>query len=95
MMKYRKIEIAILTAKRERNIQRMDDIKMILEHQTRLLDMKADKQMKKARFMKSAEFKAVSEEYSTVQRLHRLTQAYAWSWNFWKSQPNWVGQEST
>lgn len=79
MMKYRKIEIAILSAKRERNIQRMDDIKMILEHQTRLLDMKTDAQMKRAKFMKSAEFKATSEEYSVVQRLHRLTQAYAWS----------------
>lgn len=78
-MKYRKIEVAILSAKRERNIQKMDDIKMILEHQTRLLDMKADEQMKRSGFTKSAEFKSTSEEYSMVQRLHRMVSAYAWS----------------
>lgn len=79
MMKYRKIEVAILSAKRERNIQRMDDIKMILEHQTRLLDMKADDTMKHSGFTKSAQFKDIAAEYSAVQRLHRMAQAYAWS----------------
>jgi hypothetical protein len=79
MMKYRKIEIAILTAKRERNLQKMDDIKMILEHRTRLLDMKADERMKRSGFTKSAEFKEIAAEYSAVQRLHRMTTAYAWS----------------
>jgi phosphosulfolactate synthase (CoM biosynthesis protein A) len=79
MMKYRKIEVAILSAKRERNLQRMDDIKMILEHKTRILDMEADQSMKRSGFMKSKKFKDISEEYSLVQRLHRMTQAYAWS----------------
>lgn len=79
MMKYRKIEVAILSAKRERNLQRMEDIKMILEHKTRILDMEADQTMKRSGFMKSQKFKDISAEYSTVQRLHRLTQAYAWS----------------
>lgn len=79
IMKYRKIEVAILSAKRERNLQRMDDIKMILEHQTRLLDMKADEKMKHSGFTKSSEFKTIAEEYSAVQRLHRMAQAYGWS----------------
>jgi phosphosulfolactate synthase (CoM biosynthesis protein A) len=79
MMKYRKIEVAILSAKRERNLQRMEDIKMILEHKTRILDMEADQSMKRSGFTKSQKFKDISEEYSLVQRLHRLTQAYAWS----------------
>ena len=79
MMKYRKIEVAILSAKRERNLRRMEDIKMILEHKTRILDMEADQTMKRSGFMKSQKFKDISVEYSTVQRLHRLTQAYAWS----------------
>lgn len=79
IMKYRKIEIAILSAKRERNIQRMEDIKSILEHRTRVLDMEADRQMTKSRFQKSEAFKNLSEEYSAVQRLYRMTQAYAWS----------------
>ena len=75
MMKYRKIEVAILSAKRERNLQRMEDIKMILEHKTRILDMEADQTMKRSGFKR--QMRPKSEP--TVQRLHRLTQAYAWS----------------
>lgn len=78
-MKYRKIEVAILTAKRERDIQKMEDIKKILDHRSRILDVSIDEQMKKPGFTRSAQFKALSEEYSTVQRLHRMTNAYAWS----------------
>ena len=78
-MKYRKIEVAILTAKRERDIQKMEDIKKILDHRTRMLDVSIDRQMKKPGFMKAKQFKDLSEEYSTVQRLHRMTNAYAWS----------------
>jgi hypothetical protein len=78
-VKYRKIEIAILTAKRERNLQKIDDIKLILEHKTRILDERADLQMRKHGFNKSAQFKDLTDEYSTVQRLYRMAHAYAWS----------------
>lgn len=78
-MKYQKIEYAILTAQRERNLTKLGDIQTILDHKTRILNMSLAKLMTGTSFEKRPQFKKVSEEYSTVARLHRMVGAYAWS----------------
>ena len=80
MMKYRKIEVAVLNAKRTHNIDQITDIKNVLEHRKRMLDMKIDSiPTSKMTFEDDSAYAGITEEYSQINRLFRIMDAYAWS----------------
>lgn len=73
---FRKIEIAIMSAKRENNIQRVEDIRSILIHHKKVLDMKLDSVMKGSGFETSKPFMKMTSDYSQIARLSRVVDAY-------------------
>jgi hypothetical protein len=77
-MKYRKLELAVLDASKTRNLDKMTDVMTILEHSKRVLDMKIDSIPTSNMNLADAEFSKINDEYTEINRLFRITAAYAW-----------------
>lgn len=71
-MQYRMIESALMTARREHNLARVDELESILLHKKKVLDVKLEKTMIGSTFEKRAPFQALSKEYSEVARLFKV-----------------------
>jgi hypothetical protein len=56
----------------------MTDVMTILEHSKRVLDMKIDSIPTSNMNLADAEFSKINDEYTEINRLFRITAAYAW-----------------
>ena len=77
-MKYRKLEVAVLNASKTRNLDKMNDVLTILGHNKRVLDMKIDSIPTSHMNLTDSEFSKINDEYTEINRLFRVTAAYAW-----------------
>lgn len=78
-MKFGAFEIAILSAAREKDTERMKDIVEISERNKKIVEGKIDVVMSKAGFETKEEFKNLSTEYSNIERILRLASVYGGS----------------